>query len=393
MHRIRHLIHPALPVTSGARATALALLAASLLGAAGVVLQDKEPAPKPRGESNTHLKLRDDDRQLDIQMKGDVKLSSDTPDPVIVAGDGSFCLEEKKGGKTRTFVATKGKQSYTVDGKEQPLDAAGKEWLRAAVKETTKARAGREKARRVEVRVEGGQDKVLTEDRRGSERVIEIHARHMRDLDEHAHELERHAKELESGMATLSPEERARVQADLEKARAEMHKAREEGRKVRVEVIREHGEGPGTVFIRKGDGGDKKVVKRFKIRKDGVPGEAEEWSFEGPEGGTVDFEGLDEAIHIPPIHIPNMHIRTFAHAESDNPREEMAELQAELKALQARLDQLQKQLATTPKPPRPPKAPLTPKSTHPAPPPPPPPPPPAPDAPPAPPAPPAEPGH
>jgi hypothetical protein len=399
MHRIRHLIHPALPITSGARATALALLAASLLGAAGVALQNQEPAPKPKAEANTHLKVKDDDRQLDMQVKGDVKLNAEAPDPVVVAGDGSFRLEEKKGGKTRTFLSIKGKQTYTVDGKEQAFDAAAKEWLRAAVKESTRAQARREQARRVKVQVEmdraeDGRDIVLTEDRHGAERVIEIHAWHMRDLDEHARELDRHAKDLEASLAALSPEERARVQADLDKARAELHKARAEGRKVRVEVRREQDEGPGTVIIRKGDGTGDQVVKRFKIKQDGAPGEAKEWSFEGPEAETIDFEGLDEAIHIPPIHIPDLHIRTYAHAGEDNPQVEMAELQAELKLLQARLDQLQKQLATTPKPPRPPKAPLAPKAVHPMPPPPPPAPSaaPAPEAPPAPPAAPAKPG-
>jgi beta-lactamase regulating signal transducer with metallopeptidase domain len=425
MHRIRHLIHPALPITSGARATALALLAASLLGAAGVALQDKETAPKPKAESNTHLKLKDDQRQLDIQVKGDVKLNAEAPDPVIVAGDGSFRLEEKKGGKTRTFLATKGKQSYTVDGQEQPFDAAGKEWLRAAVKETAKAQAGRVHAQQMKVRVEldrakGEKERMRAEGRRDGEQLVEIHTRHRRDLEEHARELELHAKELEANMAALSPEERAKVQADLDRARAELDKARAEGRKIRVEVMKQHGEGPETFIIRKEEPGKdgerhieiltedaepgvtiirkkvdgKEVVeKRVKVfRHPGEGKEAEAWAFSGPEGDVTAFEGMGQDIHIPPIHIPQVHVRTHVHTGEENPQAEMAELRAELKALQTRLDQLQKQLTVTPKALKPLKAPSTPKSTHPVPPPPPPPPaPPAPDAPPAPPAPPVPP--
>ncbi|HEX7553117.1 MAG TPA: M56 family metallopeptidase [Geothrix sp.] len=384
MHRIRHLIHPALPITSGARATALALLAASLLGAAGVALQDKEPAPKPKTESNTHVKLKDDDRQLEIQVKGDVKLNAEAPNPVVVAGDGSFRLEEKKGGKTRTFMATKGKQSYTVDGQEQAFDAAGKAWLRAAVKETAKAQAGHEHAQKMKVRVEldqaaGDKERDRAEGGRDGERRIEIHARLMEDreheLDARSHDLEALWKELEGRAQAGTPEDQLRLRAEADQLKAQgarlkaegerwrveserlkndpelkalIEQAHKDGRSVRMEVMTRHGQDPPTVII----------------RKDGEPG--------------------DKELHIEEIRIPRMHLRRLEPLHGEDARAEMAELQAELKALQARLDQLQKQLATTPKPPRPPKAPLAPKSTHPLPPPPPPP---APDAPPAPPAP------
>ena len=71
MHRIRHLLHPARPVSSGARGTALALLAASLLGAAGLVLQEKGgEAPKPG--RTMRMNVSDGERKLDVRMKGEV---------------------------------------------------------------------------------------------------------------------------------------------------------------------------------------------------------------------------------------------------------------------------------------------------------------------------------
>jgi beta-lactamase regulating signal transducer with metallopeptidase domain len=396
MHRVRHLLHPALPITSGARATALALLAASLLGAAGVALQDKEAAP--RAESNTRMKVIDHDRQLDIQTKGDVKLNAEAPEPVVVSGDGSFRLEEKKAGKTRAFRATREKQTYTVDGKEQPLDSAGRDWLRTAVKETAKARAGREKARRMKLfaeadRAEGELERMQAEGRHDEERVIEIHARHRRDLAEHARELEIQAKELEAHGAAMPPEERARAQAELDKARAELDKVRAEDRKARVEMREARRERPGTLIISKEGDSKDVVVKRFKVKKDGGHGESEDLVIQGMDE-EIDIPDIDiPDVQIPEVHIPRIHVRAFAHPDGGDPQQEMVELKAELKALQARLDQLQQHLAAAPKPPRPPKPPVAPRSAHPPIPPPPPPlapePPPAPPA--APPAPPAPP--
>ncbi len=301
LHRIRHLIHPALPITSGARATALALLAASLLGAAGVALQDKAPEASPKPGKSTHIQASDGKRNLDLRMQGEVQLNGEAPEPVTVPGEGSFHVEETKGGQTRVYTATRSKTSYTVNGKAQTLDKEGKEWLRTIVTETVKAQAGREKARAMKQRAEMNR----VEDERG--------------------------------------------------------RLRTEGRRVRVEVREKRGDGR----------------------------EEQEWSVSGPEGDEPNPVGMNEDIHIPPIHIPRIHVRTYVHGEGEDPKAEMAELQAELKALQRRLDQLQQQLAANPearKAPLAPLAPRAPKSAHPAPPPPPPPPP-APAAPPAPPAP------
>jgi len=376
MHRIRHLLHPAMPITSGARAAALALLAASLLGAAGVAFQDqaKEPASKP--DQNARMKVIDGERQMDVQIKGEVQLDPAGKDPVAIPGGGSFRVEEKKAGKARTYAATKDQRTYTVDGQEQPLDAEGEAWLREAAKDAAKAQKARDKAHR-----------------------IEIHTRHLedqtRELDTHLKDLDEHLKDLDR-LPELGPEERAKVRADLDKARADIEKARAERRQVRVEAQRKkdgagkelevltEDVGPGMVVIRKRVDGKEVVEKRVRVPRKGK-GEAGTWVFAGPdeEDLVVDVPG---DITIPPIHIPEIHI---GHpGVGADPQAEIRALQSAMKSMQKRLDQLQKQMATTPKPPKAPKAPKPSKSA-----PPPPPPPPAPEAPPAPPAPPADPGH
>jgi beta-lactamase regulating signal transducer with metallopeptidase domain len=365
MHRIRHLLHPALPVSNGARAAALAVVAASLLGAAGVALQDKDASPK--AEKTTRIKVLDEDRKLDVRMKGDVQLNAEAPDPVVVPGDGSFQVEEKKGGESRSFKATRGKTVYTVNGQEMPFGKEGREWVRGIVTETRKAQADRAKAH-----------------------VVKLHAEKDRaKADEERVEVEVH-----------------RALAEADRARAEAHKALAKEKRIQVEVVEKPGDGHKTFIVRrKGSGGpggesDTEIItedlpdghvilhkkvdgkemveKRLKvIRKGGEGKDHLTWNVVGPEGETIDLEGLEQDIDIPEIHILR---------RGGDPAMEMEVIQAQLKALQARLDQLKKQVAEGPKPT------WKPKATHPVPPPPPPPPPPpAPDAPPAPPAPPAAP--
>ncbi|HLP31809.1 MAG TPA: M56 family metallopeptidase, partial [Geothrix sp.] len=211
MHRVRHLLHPALPVTSGARVTALALLAASLLGAAGVALQEKGAT---KSDKTTRIIDHDEQRKLDVRMKGDVKLNAEAPEPVVVSGDGSFRVEEKKGGKTRAYAATKDKATYTVDGKEQPLDKEGKDWVRGIAKVAAKAQAGKALAERHSALAE--RHAAVAE---AQARVFEIHAHRM---EEHARELEAQALELETHAEGMTPEERARVKEDLNRAKADL---------------------------------------------------------------------------------------------------------------------------------------------------------------------------
>ena len=400
MHRVRHLLYPALPITSGARATALAILAASLLGAAGVALQEPGKDAPAKGEKNTHIGIKDDKRKLDVRMKGDVRLNGEAPEPVTVPGDGSFRVEEKKGGKTRAYAATKDKATYRVDGQERPLDAEGKDWLRGIVAEAVKAQSGRKQAQGMKVQVEldraeGEQAKARAEGHR--DRVVKIQTRHMRDMERHQNEMERHqldlevhTKELEEHAKTLSPEERAQVQADLERAKAELAKAKEELKKeIRVEVRHHKGEGgqeprvevlteevgPGTVVIRKKVDGKDVIETRRKIVRKGGAGETV--VIAGPEG-----EEMEQDIHIAPIHIPEIHFKGRPAQGGLDTQAEIQALQTAMKSLQTRLDQLQRQVSATPKAPKAPRTPATPRSVHPAAHPPPP----APDAPPPPPA-------
>ncbi|GLH67507.1 M56 family metallopeptidase [Geothrix edaphica] len=415
MHRIRHLLQPALPASNAARATALALLAASLLGAAGAVFQDKAKEPTPKPDQNTRMKVIDGERQMDVQMKGEVQLDPAAKEPVTVPGAGSFRVEEKQGGKARTYTVTKDKRTYTVDGQEKPLDAEGEAWVRGVVKDAAKATTAREKVRRVEIRT-----RHLDDHARGmDDRARDMEARG-RELEAHARALEARTRDLEHRAQAMTPEEQAQLKADGERLKAEgeqlkaegeklkaeaerfkndpelkalIAKAEKEGRRVRVEVLKQKGGEPDTMVIRRHEDGQEAVERRVKIlRKGGGNGDGPTWAVIGSEDEDQDVivEGTDKRIPMPPRPMPRMRIESRTHRQGGDPQAEMAAIKAELKALQTRLDQLQKEMATTPRPPKAPKTPAAPRSA------PVPPPPPAPDAPPAPPAPPtppAEPGN
>ena len=370
MHRIRHLLQPALPITTGARAAALTVLAASLLGAAGVVLQEKEPAPK--AESNARMKVLDGDRRIDIQMKGEVKLDPSAKEPVTVPGEGSFRIEEKKGGKARSYVVSKDKRTYTVDGQEKPLDAEGEAWVRGVVKDAAKAgsvdhakiQAEVERALAEAGRTGAGARKMRVEVIRKGEGPETVIVRKGADGKDSAEKrLEIITEDVAPGTVVI----RKKVDG---KDVIERH----------VQVLKEAGDDE-TIIIREEGPGQGTVEKRVKVLKQGNAADTRTWVFLGADGKEHD-------VPMPAGHLPKLRLR---HEARGDPQAEMAELQAQLKALQIRLDHLQKQLATVakppavPKPPRPPKAPGVPKPpAAPLPPPPPP----VPQAPPAPPAPP-----
>lgn len=356
MHRIRHLLQPALPLPPRARAGAAALLAVSLLGAAGAALQDPapKPAPAPKAtpkEDQVRMKVIDGDRKLDVRLKGEVKVDPAAKDPVAVGKDGSLRIEERKAGKARAYTATADQRTYAVDGQTKPLDAEGEAWLRGALKDVQKAQVGREKARKYEVQAH----------------AMEIQAKVM---EGHAKEMEAHAKELQEKLEKeLSPEVQARIKADLARVQKDIEKAQ----RIRVEVIEKDGD---RHMIIHRDGKDQDVVmKRFQWKsKDGAaPKDLDE---------EVVLHDLDGETLVKPV--PPMRLKVLRpHRENDDPQLEMAELKAEMEALRARMEELQKRLSQMPKVVRDPKAPVPP----PPPPPPPPPAPPAPQPPPPPPAP------
>ncbi|WP_306590605.1 M56 family metallopeptidase [Geothrix sp. 21YS21S-4] len=345
MHRVRHLLQPSLPASGGARAAALALLAASLLGAAGAVLQEK--ASDSKSQHSTRLKVLDGDRQMDVQVKGDVRLDATAREPVAVPGDGSFRVEEKTGGKTRAYSASKDKRTYTVDGQEKELDAEGEAWLRGAVKDTAQAQTGRETARKLRIRTAGLDD-------------------HTRDLARQTRELEAQLRSIQAN-PDLSSEARARTQADVEKARieieknraelekaraevekhrAEIDRARAEARKIRVQVTNE-GDSAETVIVRDRvhprTGTDKRlqVLRKHAADKDGD----EDIDLDLDLDLDVDLDELAN-LQIPPIapvHLSKLHVQPDPHAE-------IQALQSAMKSLQKRLDQLQARAAAQPRP-------------------------------------------
>ncbi|MCE1205737.1 MAG: M56 family metallopeptidase [Holophagaceae bacterium] len=457
MHRIRHLLYPALPVTTGARATALAVLAASLLGAAGVALQDKAPmppaAPKPpRAESKTlRFKTVEDDRQVSISLQGEVKATPGAKEPFAVGAGGSLSVEEKKAGRTRSYRQDTTSRAYSVDGQVKPLDAEGEAWLQEVAKSVEKGRK-HQKVRVVTVRSKDGEH---TEE----SKIVALRGAHGGDLETHLAELDGHLKgldghlkhmdiqvkdldlnlkDLDIQLKDLPKEEQARVKAELERAREDMKQASKDmsearakmvilkkeqgeaqgrrqihiekrlkeakaGEGVNVEVTTEETE-PGMITIRKKVNGQETVEKHRipKVEQDGdeiviVTPEQDGTKVEkrvkvfkrqggeGDHGFTWNFTGEGEG-------------------RAQGREAEIKALQQAMKQMQRRLDALQKEPGGTPKAapgatpaPKAPGAIATPRSSShvlPAPPPPPPPPPPpAPEPPPAPPTPPAPPSH
>lgn len=396
MHRIRHLLHPALPVPSAARTTALALVAASILGAAGAALQDKvppppPPPPAPSPEAKTiRLKTVEGDRQMSITLKGEVKAHAGAKEPFTLGPDGSLQAEEKKAGKTRVYRQDAQGRRYTVDGQERALDADGEAWLQEVARSIEKGRK-HDKVRIVTVRTKGGaapgepvQVDLQGEGPQWEARHLEHELKHLdgqrQDLDIQVKHLDLELKNLDTELKDLPEAERARVKAELERAREDLKRASKDmdqhrkevivlrdrkGRvlsekDVKVEVITGSEtpghEGDDLVVLTEGPEG-RKVEKRVKVlRRGGDPAQGGTWAFLEAPGAS-------------PRHT--------------NPQAEIRALQSAMKSMQKRLDQLQKQLEAEPRTRGGRKAPQAA--------PPPPPPPPAPDAPPPPPAPPAPP--
>jgi beta-lactamase regulating signal transducer with metallopeptidase domain len=446
MHRIRHLLYPALPVTTGARATALAVLAASLLGAAGVALQDKAPVPPPtpatpetpRAEAkNLRFKTVEDDRQVSISLQGDVKATPGAKEPFSVGTGGSLSVEEKKAGKTRAYRQDAKGRAYTVDGQERPLDAEGEAWLQGVAKSVEKGQKHK-KVHVVTMRSKDGEHS-------GEPMIVELHGAHggHPDLDGHLMELDDHMKgldghlkhldiqvkdldlnlkDLDVQLKDLPKEEQARVKAELERAREEMKKASKEaseahakmivlkkeqgeaqgrrkihieklmkdakaGEDVNVEVTTDESE-PGVLTIRKKVNGQETVEKRRIPR---VEHDGDELVIVTPDKDGTKVEKRMKVFKRqggPGDHDVSWNfVGASGEGQTVGREAEIKALQQALKQMQRRLDALQRESGSTPKAPKPPATPRS--SSHPIPPPPPPPP--APDAPPVPPAPPAPP--
>ena len=286
MHLRPHALPPA------ARAALLALGTLSLVGASGLPAEEAKPALK--SVKTLRTRAEEENRKLEVSLKGDVKLDAAAPQPVTVSGDGTFRVKEEKAGKARLYVATADKRSYTVDGQELPLDAEAEAWLREVVRGLAKNKP------------EGGKG-----------RVVELHRQRLEGEEGHA------------GHPALGGPE---------------------GRKIRVEVMKGEGEGPATVFIHREGVGGEKLEKHLKIVTEGDGPEG--CGACGPMGHPV--LGHPAMGHPAVGHHPGMGLPRGPRPGQLPPdhavlQAEVAALQAELKLLQARLNQLQKALSAAPK--------------------------------------------
>lgn len=74
----------------------------------------------------------------EMRVRGDVQFTDDETDVKSMSSDGFFSYEESYGFTSRRYQVTSDasgqiKRAYLVDGREKPLDADGKAWLRAAI--------------------------------------------------------------------------------------------------------------------------------------------------------------------------------------------------------------------------------------------------------------------
>jgi hypothetical protein len=275
-----------------ARAALLALGTLSLLGATGLPSEEGKPVGK-----TVLTRVAEDNRKREVTLKGDVKLDAAAPQPVTVTGEGTFIVKEEQAGKVRRYLATADKRSYSVDGKEQPLDAEGEAWLREVVQGVAKHQP------------EGGKG-----------RVVELHKQRLEGEPGHA-----------GHPAPGGPE----------------------GRQLRVEVLKGDGDGPATVFIHREGNGGETVEKHLKIVTEGDGPEG------CGDCGPMEHPAMKRPAIRPPVpgHQPGLGLPWGPRPGQLPPdhavlQAEVDALQAELKLLQARLNQLQKALSAAPKTPK-----------------------------------------
>lgn len=98
----------------------------------------------------------DNDIKVEIKIEGKVEMNDDYTDVADIPTDGTFTVEDNRGGTTRRYRVVRGaggglERSYSVGGSERALDAEGREWLRRVTLEAVR-RGGlfaRERARRI----------------------------------------------------------------------------------------------------------------------------------------------------------------------------------------------------------------------------------------------------
>jgi hypothetical protein len=98
--------------------------------------------PEPPSESQSHRTItsrwNDGLHSREMRVRGDVHFTDDETDVKAISADGFFSYEESFGFSSRRFQASADSagqitRRYLVDGREKPLDADGKAWLRVAI--------------------------------------------------------------------------------------------------------------------------------------------------------------------------------------------------------------------------------------------------------------------
>ena len=118
------------------------------------------------GESMT-VRVRDNGYELDVDMEGKITFADDESDVLAMAADAEFELEETRDGVTRSIEFTPAaggvQRAYEVEGKPQPFDAAGREWLAQALPDMFRRSGANAEARAARILKTRGVDGLLAE--------------------------------------------------------------------------------------------------------------------------------------------------------------------------------------------------------------------------------------
>lgn len=262
-----------------------------------------------RGES--HVVQRNGDHRLEIRMRGDVEVNDEGNWVQRIGPGGRLLVEERTGGTTRRAEFTPGgggrvQMRYSVNGQAREMDAAGREWARAAILEAVRG-SGLGAAQRVaRLRQRGGVPAVLDETRRIRSEVVKrayyqalfagapLSAaemqRVMADVGRMDSDVERriilvHAMEHARGAGAMPAilDAAGEMDSDVE-TRIVLHRALERGAVTGA---------ARTAFFRAVDGIDSDVERRIVLTRwveRGMGGEADAGFFRAVDGMESDIE-------------------------------------------------------------------------------------------------------
>lgn len=222
MDRIRRLLAPDPPVLPPLRAGLALLLLAGAAGALPAARAFSEPrqAPAPRAETPRPAK------------------APRTPLPSLAAGD-TWTASENDRGVRRSYKAWRDADGtaharYTVNGREQALDADGERWLAGlqarSREQEARARKLEEEARSQEVRAEA-----MEREAQGHEALAEAAARQARALELQARALAMRSDALSRKADAARPDE-DRLQAEAARMAEQAARMEAEARKLEAQA-------------------------------------------------------------------------------------------------------------------------------------------------------------